>query len=54
MEGAQPFKVLPRFGKTHVCGNEINNINAISNLLKNLWRDPSFFACHLTSHHRLC
>lgn len=54
MEGTQTLEVLSGFGKTHVCGNEINNINSISNLLKNLWRNTSFFACHLTSHHRLC
>ena len=46
MEGTQPLEVLSGFGKTHVCGNEINNINSISNLLKNLWRNTSFFACH--------
>ena len=50
MEGTKPFIVLTGFGKTHVRGNYINEIDPISNLLKNLWGNTSFFACHFATY----
>ena len=53
MERTQPFIILTGLGKTHIRGNEINEINPISNLLKNLLGNPSFIDCHHAPHKKL-